>query len=166
MWKRSPRPPKPIADDSLLLRAYPELAVLKDPAERRRAWLAAHRTVRRRRFLALAFTFIAFVLALLLLQTAGDLIRAKSWGWIWFKWLRLPVEFFTLFAAGYIFAGFFSRHFDRALRKELAQRGCPICLHCGYDLQGQTIPRCPECGQPFDPLLLEHRKTTQPASKP
>ena len=21
------------------------------------------------------------------------------------------------------------------------------CLHCGYDLRGQIIPRCPECGQ-------------------
>ncbi len=22
----------------------------------------------------------------------------------------------------------------------------PICLHCGYDLRGLSIPRCPECG--------------------
>ena len=22
------------------------------------------------------------------------------------------------------------------------------CMHCGYDLRGQTIARCPECGQP------------------
>jgi hypothetical protein len=24
-----------------------------------------------------------------------------------------------------------------------------VCLHCGYDLRGQTIARCPECGQPM-----------------
>jgi len=23
------------------------------------------------------------------------------------------------------------------------------CLECGYDLRGQTEPRCPECGTPF-----------------
>lgn len=35
----------------------------------------------------------------------------------------------------------------RVLRHELAKRGIPICLHCGYDLRGQTEPRCPECGE-------------------
>ncbi|MCZ6817039.1 MAG: hypothetical protein O7F76_10160 [Planctomycetota bacterium] len=25
------------------------------------------------------------------------------------------------------------------------------CRRCGYDLQGQTEPRCPECGTQFDP---------------
>lgn len=24
------------------------------------------------------------------------------------------------------------------------------CRQCGYDLRGQTVPRCPECGQEFD----------------
>jgi hypothetical protein len=24
------------------------------------------------------------------------------------------------------------------------------CQGCGYDLQGQTVPRCPECGREFD----------------
>jgi hypothetical protein len=24
------------------------------------------------------------------------------------------------------------------------------CRQCGYDLQGQTVPRCPECGREFD----------------
>jgi len=24
------------------------------------------------------------------------------------------------------------------------------CKACGYDLQGQTVPRCPECGRDFD----------------
>ena len=26
-----------------------------------------------------------------------------------------------------------------------------LCLKCAYDLQGLPEPRCPECGQPFDP---------------
>lgn len=38
----------------------------------------------------------------------------------------------------------------RALRKELAERGVAICVECGYDLRGQPVPRCSECGTPFD----------------
>jgi hypothetical protein len=33
------------------------------------------------------------------------------------------------------------------------------CPACGYELRGLTEPRCPECGTPFDPKLLE--ETTQ-----
>jgi len=25
-----------------------------------------------------------------------------------------------------------------------------LCVNCGYDLRGLTLPRCPECGAPFD----------------
>lgn len=31
------------------------------------------------------------------------------------------------------------------------------CVHCGYSLHGLTVPRCPECGQPFDPPFLAAR---------
>jgi hypothetical protein len=30
----------------------------------------------------------------------------------------------------------------------------PVCMRCGYSLRGLTLPRCPECGTPFDPHLL------------
>lgn len=43
----------------------------------------------------------------------------------------------------------------RSLREELVSRGVPICVPCGYDLRGQTEPRCPECGRPFDKALLK-----------
>jgi hypothetical protein len=29
------------------------------------------------------------------------------------------------------------------------------CRRCGYLLFGLTTPRCPECGEAFDPALLE-----------
>jgi hypothetical protein len=34
------------------------------------------------------------------------------------------------------------------LRDCLREQGIPICLHCGYDLQGRAGDNCPECGQP------------------
>ncbi len=32
------------------------------------------------------------------------------------------------------------------------------CVKCGYNLTGLNDPRCPECGTPFDPQLLEQLK--------
>ncbi|HKQ49628.1 MAG TPA: hypothetical protein VJZ71_16265 [Phycisphaerae bacterium] len=29
------------------------------------------------------------------------------------------------------------------------------CEFCGYDISAQTLPRCPECGNSFDPSLLK-----------
>ena len=42
----------------------------------------------------------------------------------------------------------------RRLRVLLAARGVPICIPCGYDLRGQIVSRCPECGSTFDEGLL------------
>lgn len=39
-----------------------------------------------------------------------------------------------------------------ALRRELVDRGIPICLHCGYDTRDLPENRCPECGQAFEPI--------------
>jgi hypothetical protein len=44
------------------------------------------------------------------------------------------------------------------LREELTSRGVPVCIPCGYDLRGQTEPRCPECGTSFDPALLDENE--------
>jgi predicted amidophosphoribosyltransferase len=46
------------------------------------------------------------------------------------------------------------RHKQRITRQYLQQQGIPVCINCGYDLRAQTTPRCPECGEPFDPKLL------------
>ncbi len=31
------------------------------------------------------------------------------------------------------------------------------CARCGYPLRGLEVPRCPECGRPFDPRALSKR---------
>ncbi len=49
------------------------------------------------------------------------------------------------------------RRCRRFLRTELIHRGVPICVPCGYDLRGQEVPRCPECGASFDPKLIPSR---------
>ncbi len=35
------------------------------------------------------------------------------------------------------------------------------CPRCGYDLRGLPEPRCPECGEPFDPAELERHRHSQ-----
>ena len=51
---------------------------------------------------------------------------------------------YALFASTFLFMKPIRRH----IRLGLLARGVPVCLHCGYDLRAQTMPRCPECGTP------------------
>lgn len=34
----------------------------------------------------------------------------------------------------------------------------PVCECCGYSLNGLLLPRCPECGRPFDGSLLQEQE--------
>lgn len=64
-----------------------------------------------------------------------------------FKGLTLITAFIlfeSLIVAGYAYV--MIRLTRVELRRELFQRGVPICPGCGYDLQGINPPRCPECG--------------------
>jgi hypothetical protein len=45
-----------------------------------------------------------------------------------------------------------ARHEHRGLR--IPHPGPPKCNKCDYLLTGLTVARCPECGTPFDPVLL------------
>lgn len=76
----------------------------------------------------------------------------------------LSYLFYGLLMGGAVYGYFWLRRHRarRILRAHLIKRGVPICLHCGYDLRGQTDPRCPECGRPFDPTLL--RPAAQPTN--
>ena len=82
------------------------------------------------------------------------------------RWVAVPLSMFGGLIggiAGGIIGGsgvaaatwFWGRRFHRFLRERLLALGVPVCLKCGYDLRGQTEPRCPECGTPFDPALIQ-----------
>lgn len=45
-------------------------------------------------------------------------------------------------------------HWRRSLRQQLLELGEPPCPVCGYDLRGQVVARCPECGNDFSSSLL------------
>ncbi len=45
----------------------------------------------------------------------------------------------------------------RFLRQRLLELRIPVCQGCGYDLRGQTTPRCPECGRGFAAEILTWR---------
>jgi hypothetical protein len=55
------------------------------------------------------------------------------------------------------------RRIKRLLREQLIGLGIPVCLHCGYNVRGQTEPRCPECGREFDPGLLSTGEQARPS---
>jgi len=42
----------------------------------------------------------------------------------------------------------------------------PRCVRCGYSLRGLTVPRCPECGKPFDRRILQVAPDTPRQSAP
>ncbi len=55
---------------------------------------------------------------------------------------------------GVLFNYLFRKPARRFLREHLNERGFNLCLECGYDLRGQTTPRCPECGTAFSESRL------------
>lgn len=71
------------------------------------------------------------VIVMLLLSVA----RISSLGWV----VAVPVLLVVCLANFFLF--------DRAVVHE---RTGFRCRQCGYDLQGQSEARCPECGSPFD----------------
>jgi hypothetical protein len=127
-------------------RAFPELAIFNDRAERRTALRRARNNVRYAVWLALISCAVC-----------------AAWGLL-FPWLHLgrylpfsraTITFFGSITLGTIIGlsgwRIFRRSIQRSLRHQLIELGRPVCLHCGYDLRGQTEPRCPECGKPFHP---------------
>ncbi len=70
--------------------------------------------------------------------------------------------FVVLLPAAYLAFRLLREPMRRVVRGDLQAAGVPICIQCGYDLRGQTIARCPECGQPFEEKLLPEKTDRLP----
>lgn len=99
-------------------------------------------------------TFIKrLVLASLLVFIVWRVLRFTPLNDNFASFVILPVlAWIGALYVGAIFAEI--RGLRRALRQRLVQMGIPICIPCGYDLQGLASTRCPECGTYFQPELF------------
>lgn len=149
--------PRLMSDDSRIVRVFPELRQIADPAERARLYWQAYRAVRWRTLLIYLLFLVpgSAMWALGLDRYAGWLGSNAGSSAVVISLTSLPVALISLFLARGICAG----KFQKAIRWTLLAKGYPLCLHCGYDLKGQTTPRCPECGTAFDPMLLKPQET-------
>lgn len=131
--------------DRLNRKLYPELARLEDAEERVKAHEAAWDTADKSNPWLFELYFAVSFLSLLVLPVLdayGGLshLRPTSQALIGTCVLAPPVVMTILLVWG------FHRKFRRALRRECARRGVPICVECAYDLTGNVSGRCPECG--------------------
>ncbi len=149
---------------SRFYKVYPELALLDSDEDRRATLKALQRGLLRR--------------PLFWLMSCG-LGALNGLAPLWSRYLWIPVVSNHLprwlvsmlpailvgASLGLILQYAWRRPLQRRLREELVARGIPVCIACGYDLRGQTEPRCPECGREFAEALLrredgDHRRGT------
>jgi hypothetical protein len=89
------------------------------------------------------------------LQLLGFVILSMA-GFKVMGWATTPgAAHFALYTLGVvvayivIFSWIYGRKLRDIVRTELNQQGIPICISCGYDISGQQVSRCPECGREF-----------------
>lgn len=126
---------------------YPELKYLESDAERLACLSEIMRRLSQRKSHWLLLLGILLIIAVVF--GAVQFARAST------RWVG-AVVFNVMVIAGAIQYSW-RKPARRMLREHLIAKGVRICLHCGYDLRGQTEPRCPECGRPFSETLLEKK---------
>jgi len=136
-------------------RLYPELRHFKSREELREV---------KKRFRKDAFAKRRTWAAMILIAVLGGGLSLCAARWL--ESLGLPLWFvpiinmiFCMFLGGALFLLFWHRPYIRFVRQYLQDHGTAVCLSCGFDLRGQTEPRCPECATAFAPKLLN---TQQP----
>ena len=131
---------------------FPELSVLESPEEQRRILHVAQRRVKGGVRYCLFFVMDLGVTLLILFCTVRLVqatVNVPSWC---SQGIAAIVGFVYLTKS---FSVIFHRGIRRELRRELLERGMPVCASCGYDLRGQIEARCPECRDAFDAGLLQ-----------
>ena len=123
-------------------RAWPELGLINSPEDRKKVL----RTCQKRMFGRLLLTGFA-VGGVQFLARFSNVTR-----WIRGFWWEVCVIMYLSLCAGLVLGLANKNRLRRLVRQELHERGIPVCMNCGYDLRGQTEPRCPECGKPIEVL--------------
>lgn len=128
------------------VRLFPELELFETKSERDKAFREA-------KGFPISWRAVPFLMSL----AAGIVIVGALERRFRFlpSWLRGALQGLVCGFGGVWFCWFFRREVQRNLRRQLLQKGVAVCMGCGYQLCGLTAPRCPECGEPFDPRLLE-----------
>ncbi len=120
---------------SLSERILPELILFEPGPERRRM---LHQAVNGPRTIVAAFLSVVGATGLFVLWDKLVASIPSSWS------LHLM---FMLYLIGFGIAIWFTRRdIRRRLRAQLAKKGIPVCIPCGYDLTGNISGTCPECG--------------------
>jgi hypothetical protein len=142
-----------IRDHSRVLRSFPELRLLQDPLERQTVWNAAWRILRWR-YAGVMILLVAVVMPLSMMAGAG-LARILGANTLLNRgFISGLTGGLTGIVISFLAVRICFRRLQRTIRELLVSRGVAVCIQCGYDLQGQTEPRCPECGTAFDLKLL------------
>lgn len=140
-------------------RLFPELLLLDSRNARDELFAAA-----KKRAIHIRHWFLGYVIFTVVLVGASYLLAAPlNWllaqipgsSWIsstFMVWGQLVIP--PIIALG--LTVYSHRLLVRAIRELLNERGFLICAPCGYDLRGQSEPRCPECGTPFAAAALRN----------
>ncbi len=120
---------------SLSERILPELILLEPGPERQRMLQQALNGQRTR---VAAFLFVVGAAGLFVLWDKLVASVPSSWS--------LPL-IYMLYLVGFGIAIWFTRRdIRRRLRAQLAKKGIPVCIPCGYNLTDNESGVCPECG--------------------
>ncbi len=121
---------------------FPEVNLLEDEQQRQEAVTEAMRRCKPTTYIAL----VVYMLTVVLLSYWFSPVSSGH-RFLFLSVLVVVFAFGSSILALFIHAG----AIRRALREKLNEFGIPICVGCGYRMEGSVSPRCPECGRPFEP---------------
>ena len=146
------------------IKRFPEYSLFRNEEERSAALKLAGKCTTGTAAFIIGYCVVQFAT-----MNATDFIIAYVWPTLpRFADFLVSVAALSLVFSAYLYSTLwvYRRRIERVLRERLLELGIPVCLHCGYDLRGQTVPRCPECGRGFDPALLSKVEPTSASGKP